>query len=194
MYKLAKSRKEEIVFIAIDIIAEVGIQNLSMIKIAERVGISEAALYRHFESKNEMLFFMVDIMDNLLFIEIKKKLNPFNNPIEKLKTILHFQFQFIQRNKGIPQILFSEALQFEDNKLTSKTANILDKFLTLIKEILSEAKSSGCIKSVFDTDAIAVIFLGMIQSTIIIWTLGGCKFSLEKKEKVLWKTFSLLLR
>ena len=48
LQKQAKSRKEQIALTAIDIISEGGTQNLSMMKIAERIGVTDAALYKHF--------------------------------------------------------------------------------------------------------------------------------------------------
>ena len=51
LHKQAKSRKEQIALTAIDIISEGGTQNLSMLKIAKRIGVTDAALYKHFKSK-----------------------------------------------------------------------------------------------------------------------------------------------
>ena len=54
----AKTRKDQIALTAIDIISEGGTQNLSMVKIAERIGVTDAALYKHFKSK--MTKFKID--------------------------------------------------------------------------------------------------------------------------------------
>ena len=165
-----------------------------MAKIAERIGVTDAALYKHFKSKNEMLIFMVDLIEEMLIGRMKEHSNQFKDPLERLKNILSFQFRFIEENKGIPRILFSEALQFKDDKLTSKTTNILNQYLKLIQETMIEAKKNGSIKSTINTETISFIFLGMIQSTVVLWTLGGCKFSLRKREESLWKGFSFLLK
>jgi len=151
-------------------------------------------IIEHFKSKNEMLLFMVDIIEKILIDRLKEHSKQFKDPLERLKNILSFQFRFIEQNKGIPRILFSEALQFKDDKLKSKITNILNQYLNLIKGTLSEAKKSGSIKSAADTDTIAFLFMGMIQSTVILWTLGGCKFSLQQKEQSLWKGFSFLVQ
>lgn len=192
--KQAKTRKEQIALTAIDIISEGGTQNLSMLKIAERIGVTDAALYKHFKSKNEMLLFMIGMIEEMLIGKMRENSENLEDPLKKLKAILSFQFRFIEQNKGIPRILFSEALQFGDNKLTSKTAGILTKYINLIKEILAEAKKAGQIKSATNIDTLAYIFMGMIQSTVILWTLGGCKFSLKQKEQSLWKGFNLLIK
>ena len=192
--KQGKSRKEEIVLTAIDIISEGGIQNLSMAKIADRIGFTDAAMYKHFKSKNEMLIFMVDLIEKMLIGRMKEHSKQFKDPLERLKSILSFQFRFIEENRGIPRILFSEALQFKDDKLTKKTTNILHQYLEIIKETMLEAKENGSIKSTTDTNTISFIFLGMIQSTVVLWTLGGCKFSLKQREETLWKGFSFLIK
>ena len=194
LHKRAKSRKEQIALTAIDIISEGGTQNLSMLKIAERIGVTDAALYKHFKSKNEMLLYMVDLIEEMLIDRMQEHSKKFEDPLERLKNILSFQFNFIEENKGIPRILFSEALQFKEKNLTSKISNILNQYLKLIKRTISDAKKIGSIKSSIDSDTLAILFMGMIQSTVILWTLGGCKMSLKKKEKSLWKGFSLLIK
>ncbi|MCK5456825.1 MAG: TetR/AcrR family transcriptional regulator [Melioribacteraceae bacterium] len=194
LQKQAKSRKEQIALTAIDIISEGGTQNLSMLKIAKRIGVTDAALYKHFKSKNEMLLFMVDKIEEMLIDRMKEHSKNFKDPLDKLRNILGFQFSFIEENKGIPRILFSEALQFKDKNLTSKITNILNQYLKLLKSTITDAKKVGSIKSSIDSDTLAVIFMGMIQSTVILWTLSGCKFSLKEREKSLWKGFKLLVR
>jgi len=194
LQKQAKSRKEQIALTAIDIISEGGTQNLSMLKIAERIGVTDAALYKHFKSKNEMLLYMIDMIEEILIGKMENSAKIFSSPLDRLKFILSFQFSFIEENKGIPRILFSEALQFRDAKLTSKTAAILTKYLALVKGVLLEAKKQGQIKSTVNVDTLAHIFMGMVQSSVILWTLGGCKISLKKKEQSLWKGFSKLMK
>jgi AcrR family transcriptional regulator len=194
LQKLAKSRKEQIALTAIDIISEGGTQNLSMIKIAERIGVTDAALYKHFKSKNKMLLFMIDIIEEMLIDKMIESSKQYENPLDSLKHILSFQFRFIEENKGIPRILFSEALQFGDIDLTTKTVGILTQYISLVKKILSNAKKQSLIKPNTNVDTLAHIFMGMIQSTVILWTLGGCKISLKKKEHSLWNGFKLLIR
>lgn len=196
LQKLAKSRKEQIALTAIDIISEGGTQNLSMLKIANRIGVTDAALYKHFKSKKEMLLYMVNLIEEMLIGRMREysKNSEVKDPLERLKNILSFQFRFIEENKGIPRILFSEALQFDDNRLTSKTASILNQYLGLIKTTLQEAQKNGTVKASTNIETLAFIFMGMIQSTVILWSLGGCKFSLKEREKTLWKGFKLLVR
>jgi hypothetical protein len=141
-----------------------------------------------------MLLFMIDIVEEMLIGKMTEFSKKYDNPLEGLKYILNFQFRFIEENKGIPRILFSEALQFEDINLTTKTTGILTQYLTLVKKMLSKAKKQGLIKSTINVDTLAHIFMGMIQSTVILWTLGGCKISLKKKEQSLWKGFKLLIK
>ncbi len=192
--KYAKSRKEEIALAAIDIISENGAKNLTMVKIAERIGVTDAALYKHFKSKNEILLFMITLIDKLLIEKINDISMNEEEPLEKLKQILNFQFSFIEKNKGVPRILFSEALQFEDVRLTNKTAAVIHKYKEIIKNVFFDAQKRKEINSNINIETLAFIFMGMLQSTVIIWSLGGCKITLKEKQLSLWENFKLMIQ
>ena len=65
LLKNSKSRKQQIARAAMEIIAEEGMHNLVMVKIAKRVGVTDAALYKHFKSKKDILFYMIEDIEKM---------------------------------------------------------------------------------------------------------------------------------
>jgi AcrR family transcriptional regulator len=188
------TRKAQIINAAMDIISEGSSQDLVMIKIAERIGVTDAALYKHFKTKNDMLLFMLEGIEESMVRKLVEYSERYTDPIEKLRNILSYQFSFIQKNKSIPRILFSEALQFKDERIKTKIKSIIIKYIKYVEEILLTAYNAGKIKSKINSEAVAIIFLGMIQSTVISWTLSDYSFSLESRETVLWEEFSKIIK
>ncbi|MFA7289950.1 MAG: TetR/AcrR family transcriptional regulator [Melioribacteraceae bacterium] len=190
----SETRKLQIIKAAMDIIAEGGSKSFVMVKIAERIGVTDAALYKHFKTKNDLLLFMLEGIDDVMVKKLIEHSEQYSEPKDKLKNILTYQFHFIQKNKSIPRILFSEALQYKDIRVKTKIKNIITKYKKYIEEIIQTGYDTGKIKSKINSEAAAIIFLGMIQFTVISWTLLDYSFSLKSREAVLWEEFSKIVK
>ncbi|HET54645.1 MAG TPA: TetR family transcriptional regulator [Ignavibacteria bacterium] len=187
------TRKAQITEAAMEILSEGGCKDLVMVKIAKRIGITDAALYKHFKTKNDMLLFMLERIEETMVTRLIENTNKYSDSKEKLRSILSYQFNFIQKNKSIPRILFSEALQFKDDKLKNKINNILTSYKKYLIKILQTAQNNGNIRPDLNSEAVAIIFMGMIQSTVILWNLMNYSFSLKDREAVLWEEFSKII-
>jgi len=190
----AVSRKQQIAQAAMEIISEEGLHNLVMVKIAKRVGVTDAALYKHFRSKNEMLLYMIEELEKSMINRFLERMGQIQDPIEQLYNLLSFQFEFIEENKGIPRIIFSESLQQQNKAIKVKISNLLANYLQIIKEILKAAKKNGQIGEEINIDSAAAIFIGMIQSSVIFWALSDFSYSLREKQASLWWEYRKIIR
>lgn len=190
----SETRKAQIVKTAMDIIAEDGSGNLVMLEIAKRIGVTDAALYKHFKTKNDMLIFMLEKIEGLMIKNLIEHANKYSNPKKKLRSILSYQLHFIQKNRSIPRILFSESMQFKDLGVRTKVRSIIVKYKNYVEELLRLTDLSNKNKSKINYDAVATIFIGMIQCTVVSWTLSNYSFKLNSKEEVLWKEFSKIIK
>jgi hypothetical protein len=111
-----------------------------------------------------------------------------------LYNLLSFQFEFIEENKGIPRIIFSESLQQQNKEIKVKIADLLTNFLQIIKDILKAARESGKAHQDIDVDAAASIFVGMIQSSVVFWALSDFSYSLRVRQDPLWREYLRLIR
>lgn len=189
----SETRKAQIVKTAMDIIAEDGSGNLVMLEIAKRIGVTDAALYKHFRTKNDMLLFMLERIEGSMIKKLVEHTNQYSNPKEKLKSILSYQLHFIQKNRSIPRILFSESMQFKDVRVRTKVRGIIIKYKNIVEEVIRLIYISNNNKSKIDYDIMATIFIGMIQFTVVSWTLSNYSFQLNSKEASLWKEFSKII-
>lgn len=188
------TRKQQIALTAMQVISEEGMSNFAMIKVANRIGVTDSALYKHFKTKNEMLGYMIEMIEQAIKNNVIKNIVDIQDPIEKLYAIMNLQFKYLEENKGIPRILFSETLQQEHKILKVKISKIILNFREVIKNIIKSAVKSGIITEKIDAEAAAGIFIGMIQSTVIFWTLSDFSFSLKDKQKSLWHEYRKIIR
>ena len=59
-------RQEEIILAAIALIAREGYKNLTIKKLASELNLSEAALYRHFVNKEDLLLSIMHYFEDIL--------------------------------------------------------------------------------------------------------------------------------
>jgi AcrR family transcriptional regulator len=187
------SRKQQIARAAMEIISEEGLHNLVMVKIAKRVGVTDAAIYKHFRSKDEMLLFMIEDLEKSMSERFMAHIGQVTDPIDQLYNLMSFQFEFIEENKGIPRIIFSESLQQQNKEIKVRISNLLTNFLQIIKDILKAAKKSGQAREEIDVDAAASIFVGMIQSSVVFWALSDFSYSLKVKQAPLWREYRRII-
>ena len=112
-------RQEQIIETAIKIIAEKGIQNLTTKNLAKEIGISEPALYRHFDNKLEILKAVIVYFQS----KMKPAIGQLNNSTDTLSKIESFileHLKIISNNPNFAKVIFSEANFQNEDELISK--------------------------------------------------------------------------
>ncbi|MCI0695412.1 TetR/AcrR family transcriptional regulator [candidate division KSB1 bacterium] len=184
------SRKEQIIHAALKIISEEGVANLTMMKIAQKIGISDAALYRHFKNKHEIMRGVIETMGRNLTANMSVAVSDIDDPIAKLKKILGIHLAYLEKNRGIPRLIFSEAVHQNDPVLRKTLLQMVNSYLDLIRGILRRAKAEGRVKEDINIEAGAIGFLGLVQATALLWSLSDFSFSISKKAPALWRVFA----
>ncbi len=181
-------RREQIVRAAIDIIGSDGIHGFTTARVARRVGISEASLYRHFKNKDAILGALIDDIEETLIGnlgEIKDERVP---AIKKMERIFKLQAAYIQENPGIPRIVFSSETLFMRG-LHKKLLSFVNRYLKMLGGVLEEGVRDGSISANINPDVMSSMFVGMIQFNALRWLLGGFKYSFAEKGERLWLTY-----
>lgn len=181
-------RKEQIVRAALDITGKDGVQCLTTSRIAREVGISEANLYRHFKNKDAIINALIDSVEETLNGNVKKVRSEDVPAIEKMERIFKLHLDYIQQNCGIPRIVLSSEVLFVRG-LQKKLLSFVNRYMKALGEILEEGVSDGSIRPNINADAMATMFIGMIQFNALRWLLSGFKYSLAEKSDKLWQTY-----
>lgn len=183
-------RKDQIVLVALQLLSEHGMKKLTMKNIAEKIGFTDAALYRHFKSKHDILEMLIDTVSKNLINNVNEAVATIDDPVAKLRAILHIHLSHIEKNKGMPRVIFSESIHQNDPVLRKKVLVMVTHYLDLIRGVLLRGKETRRIRIEIDIDAAAVAFWGLIQSTTLIWSLSNFEYSLENKADSLFDVFA----
>ena len=186
--KDTETRQREIVEATLELLAESGTQNLTTAHIAERVGISEAALYRHFDGKFDIIGSSIEFVGKRMQSELSR-IPEEKTSMKKLKWVFFRHLEYIEENPGNARLLFSDDIHFDDKDLRKLLRRVVEQRKDFIKKIVKEGQRNEEIKKSMDPEGITLLFIGLIQAKVLLWSLHGRSFSLKKKSRELWEVF-----
>jgi TetR/AcrR family transcriptional regulator, fatty acid metabolism regulator protein len=189
----SKKRREEILNIALKIIYEEGFYNLTIRNIAERTNISEAALYRHFKNKKEI----IDNLANLIFQSERFQFAEINkvDPVKLLESIIFEQMKEFEKNPYITAITFQEEIFREYPDIREKFNKHRKEREVFFSNIITLNQNKGLISKNVDPEAFALLFMGGIRMSVLKWKSADFSFSLGNEAiKVIRELFRLLIK
>lgn len=183
-------RQQQIVEAAQKLIFKYGSEHLTVKRIATEVGISEAAIYRHFKSKRSILSFLLSHIENVLITDLSREgAGDETVTLETIEKTIQKHFSVIDTRKGMAFQVIAEIISLGDKCLNKKTSVTISKYISNLRKLLAEGVKSGCVRKDIDLDAAAMLLFSMIQSLVNIWALNNCNFKLIEKYTSLWRIF-----
>lgn len=175
----SEERKAQIINEAIQIIHENGFPALSIRELAGRVGISEPAIYRHFENKDEIIMGILDKMQEF-GQQIQQQLQGVDGELEKIRQLILLQLAYFEKNQPMTTIMLSEEVFHLNEKFKHKLALITNSRYRMLKNLI---KSAQVKKIIVDEDAnhLTSIIMGAIRMIIFQWKLQDYQFSLVQR-------------
>ena len=134
------NRKEQILQCLAEMLESHSGQRITTAKLAEKVGVSEAALYRHFPSKARMYEGLIEFIESTLLSRINLILEKDKTTEGRIYNILKLILGFAEMNRGITAILTGDALMGEHDRLRERVAALFEKLETQFKQVLRERK------------------------------------------------------
>ncbi|GLR69105.1 nucleoid occlusion factor SlmA [Agaribacter marinus] len=141
-------------------------QRITTAKLALEVGVSEAALYRHFPSKARMFEGLIEFIEETLFSRINKIVAEEKDAANRCQLILHLLLGFAEKNPGITRILNGDALTGEQERLRERIAQLFDRIEVQLKQILRERKLREGKTSAIDEGILANILVCFVDGRI----------------------------
>ena len=182
-------RRRQVVEAALKIISEKGAKNLTTAAIAKEVGMSEANLYRHFSGKEEILHETIAKVAEGLQENVEKVFDSHKSPMESLREIYALHLGFVENNAGIPRLVFSEEIHGGNRILKEMMFKTIKEYSTKLESLFRAGQSAGIVKKELDPACCALTVIGMVQVTVLRWSLSGFSFSLKEEGLKLWKNF-----
>ncbi|MBL0330822.1 MAG: TetR/AcrR family transcriptional regulator [Bacteroidetes bacterium] len=174
-------RQIEIIEAATKRIDEHGIQDLTIKTLAADLNLSEAALYRHFKSKNEILLglltYFIEEMKGRLDVILSNK---DRSPSELLKALFDSQLKTFVQKPSVVSVIFSESIFQFNKELSSTVSSMMELMQNHIETIVKKGQANGSFSKIVGVSTTTTIIMGGMRITVLKWKLSGHKSDLIK--------------
>jgi len=184
-------RQAQIKKAVLEIISDDGLHNLSTRKLANKIGLTEGAIFRHFPTKRDIIKGIMEDVESDLLEKLKNiviNLEPAN---KKLFSYLCANVEYLKQNRGITILLFSEATHLGDTELKEKLNLILMQQKLYIKKIVEGGIKEGLWNKKINPDDFAIMYLGIPITFNIEMILNNNTFVMDNFCK---RMYSLLIK
>ncbi len=177
------SRKQEILEQAMDLVIREGIAALTMKHVAQQVGFTEAAMYRHFRSKRELVISLIRMIQGQ-FDRIFARTASQERPEVFFRNLLGPMLGYLEKVRGVTFQFLSESTYNRDELIRAELDGFYVSLLDRVAAYLEGSRRRGEIRPDVDCEAAAILFTGIIQSLTIRYLLSGQRSDLQKNGDV----------
>ncbi len=186
-------RQIQIIESSIELIATKGIQGFTIKNLSKAIGISEPAIYRHFENKAEIL---VSILNNFKEMGEMMSMMVVNNndtAIEKIEFMFSKMIEIFTEQPAFVSVIFSEEIFKNEEILINKIVEILNLHQANIEKIIEIGQKEKNIRTDIDKSSLALIFMGSLRLLVKRWELNNQNFNLKTEGEKLINSFKLMV-
>ena len=192
--KPAEDRKAEIVDACLALADRLGPDRMTTNHVAHAVGLTQAAIFRHFPTKQALWLAVAETISARLAAAWSQAIVLDAPPEVRLKALLRAQFDQISATPALPAILFSRELNIDNPELRDTIHRRLMAFQAHIVALLEEMRRAGRLRDdLLPADA-AVYLTSLVQGLAIRWSLGARSFPLPDEGMRLLDTLLALMR
>ncbi|MDD5094459.1 MAG: TetR/AcrR family transcriptional regulator [Dehalococcoidia bacterium] len=163
-----------------------GSEHVTIRRIAEEIGLTEGAIYRHFKSKREILSFLIGDIESNLVGDIERGIASGGTPLQIIESTFKSHISSVEQRRGITFLVIAEIISLGDKELNEQVYDVLKKYNGRIRDIISEGVESGEIRNDVAPDAVATLLSSSIHGLVNMWALSNCSFSLEERCLSMW--------
>ena len=111
-------------------------EKITTAALAAKVGVSEAALYRHFASKAQMFEALIEFIEESVFSLVNQITQTERDGRAQVQQMVSMLLNFAEKNPGMVRVLIGDALVHEDARLQTRINQLLDRIESSLKQAL----------------------------------------------------------
>jgi TetR/AcrR family transcriptional regulator len=167
-------RRQQILQTLAGMLEQPGAERVTTASLAAKIGVSEAALYRHFASKAQMFEGLIDFVDQSVIGLIRQVTD--REPVgpNQAARIVALLLQFAEKNPGMCRVMTGDALVLEHERLQERINLLFDKIEAQLRQSLREANAASSIPTV-DTQVQASVLVAFMQGRLQRFVRSGFK-------------------
>jgi AcrR family transcriptional regulator len=163
----ADERREEIIRVTLEIAARQGVDDVTTQDMAQAMGVTQGAVFRHFPSKDAIWLAVMQWVREQLMAVLARAAAQGVDPLDALERMFFAHIAFIAGHPAIPRVLMSEHLHGRSPALRNLVTEIMLAYETKIAALLTDAQAQKLARADLDVHAAATLYIGMIQGLVL---------------------------
>ena len=172
-YLPADERRAATVEAVVNLAAEQNPSDITTAAIAQRMGLTQGAIFRHFPSKDAILQAVMSWVSERLLARVNKAAEGEASPLAALQAVFTTHIEFVSAHPGVPRMLFGELQRPGETIPKQMVQTLTQKYAALLRRLLEAGKAQGELDAGLDVEAAAVLFIGTIQGLVMQSLLIG---------------------
>lgn len=169
----ANERRAATVKTVIDLAAEQNPSEITTTVIAQRMGLTQGALFRHFPKKTDIFQAVICWVADTLLARIDAAAAGVESPLVALEAIFMVHVGFVAKHPGVPRILFGELQQAGETLPKQRVQSLMQQYGKRLTVLLEAGKAQGELAPDLDVGAAKALFLGSIQGLVVQSMMGN---------------------
>ncbi|WP_066459055.1 TetR/AcrR family transcriptional regulator [Castellaniella caeni] len=172
-YLSAEDRREATVQAVVDLAAEQNPAEITTTAIADRMGLTQGALFRHFPTKEAILEATMSWVGERLLVRVDEAAEDAASPAAALEAMFMTHIDFVAKRPGVPRMLFGELQRAEETLAKRMVQNLIRQYEQRLRRLMEEGKAQGELSAELNVEVAAALFIGTIQGLVMQSLLAG---------------------
>ncbi len=172
-YLRAEERRAATVQAVVNLAAEQNPAEITTTAIADRMGLTQGALFRHFPNKDAILEATMSWVSERLLARVDKAAAGAATPAAALEAMFMTHIDFVARHPGVPRMLFGELQRPGETLPKRMVQTLIRQYEQRLRRLMEAGKAQGELSAELNVDAAAVLFIGTIQGLVMQSLLAG---------------------
>jgi len=162
--------------------------------IARQMNLTQGSLFRHFATKDAIWQSVMEWVADRLLARIDSAARGIASPLQALRAMFMTHVDFVVEHPGVPRMMFGQLQNAGATPAKRMAQTLIQRYAERISARLEEGKASGEITQEVDTNASAVLFVGMLQGLVMQSLLSGDISRMRKDAPGVFAVFERALR
>jgi len=169
----ADERRAATVEAVINLAAEQNPSDITTTAIAQRMGLTQGALFRHFPTKDAILEAVMTWVAERLLSRVDRAAQNVTSPLAALEAVFMAHIDFVSEHPGVPRMLFGELQRFGETLPKRMVQTLIQRYGERLRHLLERGKAIGELDANLDIEAASVSFIGSIQGLVMQSLIAG---------------------
>lgn len=169
----ADKRRAATVEAVINLAAEQNPSDITTTAIAQRMGLTQGALFRHFPTKDAILEAVMTWVAERLLSRVDRAAQNVTSPLAALEAVFMAHIDFVSEHPGVPRMLFGELQRPGETLPKRMVQTLIQRYGERLRHLLERGKAIGELDANLDIETASVSFIGSIQGLVMQSLIAG---------------------